>query len=175
MTAIRTIQETDAEAFLRLCLRLDTETTFMMLEPGERNPDLTAQRARIADVVTNDREQIWVAEHEDALVGYLGVRGGSFRRNQHSAYIVLGILQSFTGQGIGTQLFTILEAWALEHHLHRLELTVMVHNERAIRLYQKMGFVVEGTKQHSLFVDGAYIDEYYMAKLLPSTGNTDPE
>lgn len=175
MITIRAIEETDADAFLHLCLRLDAETTFMMLEPGERAQDLSAQRARIAAIVASDREQTWVAEHEGTLVGYLGVRGGAFRRNQHSASIVIGILQSSAGQGIGTQLFTTLEAWAQKRRLHRLELTVMVHNQRAIRLYQKMGFVIEGTKQHSLCVDGVYVDEYYMAKLLPSTGNIDPE
>ena len=42
----------------------------------------------------------------------------------------------------------------------------MVHNERAIRLYKKMGFEIEGTKKHSLFVNGQYVDEYYMAKIL---------
>jgi RimJ/RimL family protein N-acetyltransferase len=168
MVIIRTIQESDAEAFLDLCLRLDTETTFMMLEPGERSQDLTGQRHRIVDILASDHETLLVAEDRDALVGFLGIRGGLFRRNRHSAYIVIGILQAFTGQGIGTQLCLAMETWAHEHNLHRLELTVMVHNERAIALYKKMGFVVEGTKQHSLLVNGAYVDEYYMAKLLPN-------
>jgi len=37
---------------------------------------------------------------------------------------------------------------------------------RAIRLYEKMGFVEEGTKRHALVVDGRPVDEVYMAKLL---------
>jgi Acetyltransferases, including N-acetylases of ribosomal proteins len=48
--------------------------------------------------------------------------------------------------------------------LTRLELTVMVHNERAIALYKKMGFEIEGTKKRSMRIDGQYVDEYYMAK-----------
>ncbi|MBX3000865.1 MAG: GNAT family N-acetyltransferase [Caldilineaceae bacterium] len=167
MITIRAIEETDAEAFLSLGLRLDAETTFMMLEPGERNQDVDAQRARIAGILASDDERIWVAEHDGELVGFLEVYGGMFRRNRHSAYIVIGVLQSFAGQGIGTRLFATLESWAHERRIHRLELTVMVHNGRAIRLYQKMGFIIEGTKKHSLFVDGAFVDEYSMAKLLP--------
>jgi hypothetical protein len=34
---IRKIHESDAEQFLNLCNKLDTETQFMMLEPGERS------------------------------------------------------------------------------------------------------------------------------------------
>jgi RimJ/RimL family protein N-acetyltransferase len=36
----------------------------------------------------------------------------------------------------------------------------------AKHLYEKSGFVVEGIKKNAMFVDGEYVDEYYMAKLL---------
>jgi RimJ/RimL family protein N-acetyltransferase len=48
---------------------------------------------------------------------------------------VIGILQAFAGQGLGTQFFQLLEDWALQHNLHRLELTVMCHNKQAVHLY----------------------------------------
>lgn len=44
-------------------------------------------------------------------------------------------------------------------------LTVMTHNSRAIALYKKMGFTIEGLKKHSMKVDGRYVDEYLMAKI----------
>jgi RimJ/RimL family protein N-acetyltransferase len=109
---------------------------------------------------------IFVVEHESQLTGFLAAFGGGYQRDRHSAYIVVGILQGYTGQGIGKLLFKALDEWALAHKLHRLELTVMSHNERALHLYQKMGFVIEGTKKDSLCVNGAYVDEYYMTKIL---------
>jgi RimJ/RimL family protein N-acetyltransferase len=39
-------------------------------------------------------------------------------------------------------------------------------DERAIKLYEKVGFHKEGIKEKSMLVDGKYIDEYYMAKLI---------
>jgi RimJ/RimL family protein N-acetyltransferase len=107
-----------------------------------------------------------VAEHENQLVGFLEASGGTFLRNRHCAYIVIGILQAFADQGLGTQFFQELEDWAMQHELHRLELTVMRHNEPAVHLYQKMGFMIEGTRQDSLRVNRRYVDEYYMAKIL---------
>lgn len=163
---IRAIQESDSEQFLRLGKLLDQETQFMMLEPGERTLTIEEQRQRIKNVLSQDNQMIFVVEDEHRLVGFLGAYGGSFRRNRHSAYIVIGILQEYVGQGIGKQLFEALEAWALDHQLHRLELTVMSHNERGIHLYQKMGYKIEGTKHDSLWVNGRYVDEYYMAKIL---------
>jgi RimJ/RimL family protein N-acetyltransferase len=161
---IRHICEDDAEAFLRLCRQLDQETTFMMLEPGERTTTVEQQRERIKNVLSVGT--IFVADHNGELVGYLSAAGGAYRRNRHNVYIVIGILQAFAGQGIGTRLFTDMESWARERGAHRLELSVIVNNERGIALYRKMGFEVEGTKRDSMLVNGAYVDEYYMAKML---------
>ncbi len=163
---IRTILISDAEQFLNLCKKLDTETQFMMLEPGERTTTVEEQQAQIAHLLMLENQTIFVAEYNGQLVGYLAALGGEFQRNRHSVYIIIGILQAFTGQGIGTQLFRTLEEWAQLQRIHRLELTVMVHNEAGLALYKKQGFEIEGTKRDSLLVNGKYVDEYYMAKLL---------
>jgi RimJ/RimL family protein N-acetyltransferase len=42
----------------------------------------------------------------------------------------------------------------------------MVHNARAISLYTRMGFRIEGTRHRSMIVDGQPVDELLMAKLL---------
>ncbi|HSL43185.1 MAG TPA: GNAT family protein [Anaerolineales bacterium] len=166
MVLIREIQENDAEGFLDLCQRLDEETQFMMLEPGERLITVTEQRERIQRILLRENQTILVAEAGNRLVGYLAAFGGDYRRNRHNAHIVIGILQGFAGQGIGTRLFAELDDWARRQGVHRLELTVMAHNTAALSLYKKMGFENEGTKKDSLFVGGQYVDEYYMAKLL---------
>ena len=163
---IRAIRESDSEQFLLLCKSLDRETQFMMLEPGERTTTLEEQSQRIKNILSTDNQMIFVAEQETKLVGYLGAYGGDFQRNYHCAYIVTGILQEYTGLGIGRQLFAALEAWAIQHGIHRLDLTVMCHNEWAVHLYQKIGFAIEGVKKDSLRIHDEYIDEYYMAKIL---------
>ena len=42
----------------------------------------------------------------------------------------------------------------------------MKHNVRAIGLYQKFGFEIEGMKKDSLLIDGQYVDEYLMGLVL---------
>ena len=161
---VRPIREEDSQAYLDLCHALDRETRFMMLEPGERTTTLEEQRQRIRALQPG--QLILVAEEDQRLVGYLGTFSGTFRRNRHSAYIVVGIAQAFTGRGIGRKLFIKMEEWARQQEIHRLELTVMIHNERAVRLYQGLGFAVEGVKKDALKCDGRYVDEFHMAKIL---------
>ncbi|WP_067623588.1 GNAT family N-acetyltransferase [Alicyclobacillus acidiphilus] len=163
---IRKITEADAEDYIELCKKLDDETDFMMLEPGERITNVEQQKNAIHSLLAAGNSMVFVAEDAGKLVGYLGAYGGEFRRNKHKVYVVIGILQEYTGQGIGTALFAETEKWARKMGAHRLELTVMVHNEAGLALYRKVGFEIEGIAKDSLFVNGRYVDEYYMAKIL---------
>lgn len=163
---IRPIREDDAQDYLELGKQLDRETKFMLYEPEERHIALEEQRERIRRSLASDNKILLVAEASGRLVGFISANGGDQKRKRHQAHITVGILQAYTGQGLGTRLFTELEKWAHENRLHRLELTVMSHNQRGIALYKKMGFIEEGTKVHSLFIDGEYIDELYMVKLI---------
>ena len=163
---IRSVSTDDAEAFLELCRCLDHETTFMMLEPGERTMSVETQERVLRSFLESSTSQLLVAVDGTTLVGFASARGGDCRRGAHKGHVVIGLLQRYTGQGIGALLLEGLEARAREAGLHRLELTVMSHNERAIALYRKRGFSVEGTLRDSLSVDGNYVDELMMGKLL---------
>lgn len=109
---------------------------------------------------------IFVAGENGKLIGYLFVLGGSVKRTKHSAYLVMGILQEYRGQGIGTKLFDKATNWASKHKISRLELTVVTNNESGVALYKKCGFEIEGTKRNSLMINDRAYDEYYMSKLL---------
>lgn len=163
---IRMITPQDAEAFLRLNNQLDKETKFMLYEPGERKTTVQAQEKAIRSMLDGGHSTIIVAEQDGTLIGQITVVGSSLMRKKHTAYIVIGIKQEFTGQGLGSKLFSAMEEWCREKGVHRLELTVMKPNIAALRLYEKAGFKIEGSKIHSLVLDGEYIDEYCMAKYL---------
>ena len=163
---IRMITSGEAQPFLELNHRLDRETKFMLLEPGERTTTVDLMQDRIEHTLEQDNEAVFVVEVENTLVGYASVIGGRINRTKHKASVVAGILQEYTGKGIGGRLLDTLVRWAKESPLRRLELTVMTHNERAVALYKKYGFEIEGTQKSALLVDGVLVDEYAMALLL---------
>ena len=109
---------------------------------------------------------MFLCEEDKTLVGFVAGRRGVGRRQAHSIYIVVGVLQAWVGRGIGRSLLEAIEAWARSKGLHRLELVVNYNNERAIRLYERFGFEKEGVKRDALWIDGHYIDAFYMAKLI---------
>jgi ribosomal protein S18 acetylase RimI-like enzyme len=90
-----------------------------------------------------------------------------FRRVRHSGYLVIGVDAAAAGRGLGRDLLAAAEREASGRGLRRLELTVMTGNLRAVGLYLRSGFGVEGLRRRALLRGGAAVDEYYMGKLLP--------
>lgn len=166
MVKVRQIKVDDAEKYMELYRKLDEETNFRLYEPNERKISLSDQKKEIEALSKSKNSIIIVAEDGDELVGYLSAFGRSQSRIKHIVTIGIAILQSHVGKGIGTMLFQEVEAWAKEHNKHRLELTVMENNPSAYGLYRKMGFEIEGLKRDSLLVDGEYINDIYMSKLI---------
>jgi ribosomal protein S18 acetylase RimI-like enzyme len=164
---IREATPADAERLLELKLVLDSETDFMMLEPGERGTEIADEASGLNSVVI-------VADDGARLVGYVEARRGAFRRNRHSAYVVIGVREDAASRGLGRQLLDHLEQWAREAGITRLELTVMDDNARALRLYQRQGYEIEGRRRNSLRVGGRYVDELAMAKLLDARVQGEP-
>jgi RimJ/RimL family protein N-acetyltransferase len=171
---LRTAGPGDAASLLRLQQRLDQETSFMLLEPGERGTSTEALARHLGRVARSGNSVVIVADTGGDLAGYVELTGGSFRRNRATAHLVIGVVAQASGQGVGAGLLRQAQDWAARHGLHRLELTVMAHNRRAAELYQRMGFSIEGRRSQCLFVDGRFIDELYLAVLLPGRHPADP-
>lgn len=150
---IRPIEAADAELFWQMMFALDKETKYMMYEPGERTKKLDIIKSNISEATEGDN-LLLIAEVNHEIVGYISAQKGVLNRVKHSAYIVVGIRAAYQHQGIGTTFFTRLDDWAKEKGATRLELTVMLSNNTAKHLYEKNGFVVEGTKKNSMLVDG---------------------
>lgn len=160
---IRQAIPADAEKLVELIKRVEDSGT-MMFDPGERKTTAAQFKKRIESIDGNSA--IFVAEEQEDLTGYLFAIGENLIRKSHSVYVAIGVRDGQRGTGIGTKLFNALDSWAANKELHRIELTVMERNEAGIALYKKVGFEVEGRKRDSLLVNGNYVDELYMAKIL---------
>jgi RimJ/RimL family protein N-acetyltransferase len=72
------------------------------------------------------------------------------------------------GHGHGTDaMVTLLRYLFDQRNLHRVALMVLAWNAPAIRSYEKVGFVAEGTLRDDCFFDGRYHDQIAMSILRP--------
>ena len=101
------------------------------------------------------------------LAGLLFVLGEIRRRLRHSISPMVAVRQAYAGQGIATRLFDGDGGVGAGHaDIHRIYLHVQADNHRAVALYHRLGYHVEGFHRHAVRLDGQWVDDYTMAKLL---------
>ena len=87
-------------------------------------------------------------------------------RRRHAGHIGLAVHDKWQSKGVGRALMkALIDAADNWLNLSRLELTVFSDNEPALKLYQNLGFVIEGTHKKFAFRDGEYIDAHTMARV----------
>lgn len=125
----------------------------------------------IASMDINSHQFVAVLKNESADEKVIGSAGLTVfqNRRRHSGAMGIMVHKDYQNKGIGSALMkTILDLsdnWLM---LVRVELTVFEDNERAIHLYEKFGFKIEGTKLFATIRDGRYVDEIMMSRIMPS-------
>jgi L-phenylalanine/L-methionine N-acetyltransferase len=162
---IRRCRVTDAAAMARQMAHPEVYTTLMQLPM----PTEAMWRARLERFDQPDATDVlFIAEINGHLVGSAGLHPAPQLRRRHCAHLGISVDPAAQRQGVGTALMQTIcdhaDRWA---QLLRLELTVFVDNEPAIRLYERFGFRREGVMRAFAMRDGRYADVLAMARLHP--------
>jgi RimJ/RimL family protein N-acetyltransferase len=101
----------------------------------------------------------------DTLIGFVGLFDLFLQHGDTLVAIALGERENW-GQGYGTDAMRIMLRYAFQElNLRRVGLIVFEYNPRAIRSYQKAGFVHEGRVREVMLRDGKRWDYLYMGIL----------
>ena len=159
--SIRRAVEADAEVLLRNINEVGAEEEFILTE--RLSTTLKHEREWIRSF-DNASSVLYVAEVGGRVVGQLDVRIPSFSKSKHVANLGIAIVAPFRALGIGRALMDRGLAWMKSHGIEKATLEVFSTNARAIALYRKMGFEVEGVRSRQYKIRGAYVDDVMMAK-----------
>ena len=162
---IRRARAADAEDFCQMMADPEVYAALMQLPM----PSVEMWHKRLADSEEGKDGQLHlVAERDGHVVGSTGLHPALQLRRRHCAVLGISVAQRAQGQGVGSALLQALcdyaDNWA---QLLRLELTVFCDNTRALALYQRCGFVHEGTHRAFALRRGVYADVFSMARLHP--------
>jgi ribosomal protein S18 acetylase RimI-like enzyme len=102
-------------------------------------------------------------ENQVRVVGWCDISPMEREGFTHRGTLGMGVHADFRKRGIGTRLINKAISRAKENGLERIELEVFASTTPAIKLYEKMGFVVEGVKKKARKLDGVYDDMIQMA------------
>lgn len=164
---IRRCQVSDAAAISELMS--DPEVFGGLLQLPFPSEELWRQR--LAEGLSAGKGDLHlVAILDGKLVGTAGLHAdGTTVRRRHAMSLGICVAADAQGRGVGKALMAALLDYADNWgQVLRTELTVYSDNERAIGLYRRFGFEIEGTMRAYALRNGAYVDVLAMARLHPS-------
>jgi putative acetyltransferase len=82
--------------------------------------------------------------YDGKIVGYVHILKFPRSRREGIGDLIIYLHQDFRNVGLGTAMLTELLRVTKSRGMHRTCLEVVVDNERAVHLYKKVGFKVEG-------------------------------
>lgn len=113
-------------------------------------PDAVAERLLRRVDGRGETSEYLSAVVDGQVVGSAGIEiwesphPGAMQRPIPTAEIGVAVLDSHRGRGVGSALMTALEAWAVDHAIERIFLSMSSANDGAIRLYERLGYVPFG-------------------------------
>ena len=134
---------------------------------GGSSSDVRPMTTEIAERWVQDlmkHDYAWIIE-ASSLIGHVRLDRVDLRDRRAS--LALGIEDfALLGKGLGAEAIRLVQQYAFgELDLHRLSVRVVEYNHRAIRAYEKCGFVIEGREREAALVDGQWCDDVMMGIL----------
>jgi len=110
-----------------------------------------------------DREAQVVALDDGRVVGHIYIQREAHPVTRHVATLGIAVSAGHRGQGIGRALMAEGFRWAREAGVEKIMLSVYPHNDAAIALYRRFGFVEEGRLVGHSRKSTGYEDEILMS------------
>jgi RimJ/RimL family protein N-acetyltransferase len=161
---IRPAEPSDAAALVALLRSVGAEPEgWLLSDPSRRS--VAAERRYVRSVRRHPDATLLVAEVDGEIVGRLSLARDPHPSSAHVADFGITVAASHRRRGIGTALLAAADEWARGAGIRKLELHVFPHNDAAIALYEKAGYVREGYRTaHYRLPDGRFVDAVLMAK-----------
>jgi len=163
---IRTAVESDANSLVVLGARLAENDPFLVVTGFDPVTGAALIRSAVTDGAESGSSEIFVAEIDNELAGFAICRRHPPPERHTILQLDLGVDDHYRRRGFGSALVLHTIDWARNSDIHRIQLAVVAENGAALSLYEKHGFVPEGTLRRGLKLGSKFHDVYILARLL---------
>jgi len=164
---IRPATPGDAADLVALARAVGNEPEGWLISSSEWR-SVADERRYLRSLRRSPHAAVYVAEAPEGLVARLSVARDPHPASFHVADLGLMVAATHRRHGIGQALLETTVRWAREVGVTKLELHVFPHNEPALALYRRFGFVEEGYRRRHYRRGNGYVDAILMAYEVPA-------
>lgn len=171
---VRPAVERDAPQIVKYLKENQDRYRYMISRTDEMNltPDYEKKMIKLHAQRENCLFLVAVADRE--VVGVLNFVGGSRLRDRHDGEFGVSVHNELFSMGIGRKLVSYLLNWARENTvLKRVTLFVMNDNKRALEMYKRLGFQIEGVRRKAVRFEGGRVQDLIMMGKLKKEGSNE--
>lgn len=163
----RRAQESDAGKIVDFYNFVGGETSYLSFEKDEYPMNVKEQEEELRSLESKKTSIMLLAMDGDEITGIATINSSAKIKARHDGELGIVVAKKYQGQGIGTELIRQLIEWAKGNGVTtRISLDTRADNVKAVELYMKFGFVVEGCRRNSTLLNGKYYDLYVMGMML---------
>ena len=165
---IRPASVSDASGILALSRAVIAEEIYQLTSSAEFNLTLDDEIKWIESILSKKNSIILVAEKNSEVIGILDFHSGRRVRVAHTGEFGMSVKKAYRGEGVGFALLDTLISWVKAiPEIERISLQVHSNNNAARKLYENLGFEIEGVKNRDIkFSTSEYVDSILMAKFV---------
>jgi len=153
----------DAAAILAYMNQVGKESDFLLFGENEFTMSLEQEEIFIDSTNSTDTSALFIGKYKDEIVCLGSISSSDRKRIAHHGELAITVRKKFWNQGIGTKLMEhIIDFAKNTGTLEILHLGVREDNEKALKLYRKMGFVPIGTFQRYFKINETYYNKTMM-------------
>lgn len=167
VAVLRNVNEEDAFDIIEHMKNISSETNYVLRYKEEVAMTIDEERNFLKFKSQSDSSLMIVCMINNKVIASCDIEFNDFIKTKHRAEVSIAIEKDYWNNGLGTLMFNELIHIAQVHNIKQVELEVIEGNNRAIHLYEKLGFEITGYKPNAICLkDGTSLKLYQMVKYL---------
>lgn len=152
----------DATKIIEFLNEVGGETDFLTFGLNEFPISISEEKATINECLEKNSCLMLIATIDNKIIAQLFLQRSNKTRLAHIGDIAISVSKKYWGLSIGKQMMLTAIEWAEKNNISKIQLQVRSDNNRAIQLYNNLGFIIEGKITRALKINNEYFDDYIM-------------
>ena len=160
---IRQAKIEDADIVFKYINKICSETEYLTFGSGDIALTVEMQKSIIEKSYNSPSHLLLIGVVGNRVVANIRFTPGIRPRTCHAGEFGISVLKQYWRYEIGSWLMQAFIQWAKDSNIiKKINLIVRKDNKKAISLYKKFGFTVEGTITREFYINNRFYDAFFM-------------